>query len=149
MGGMRTCAALLAALTACGSATIHRHRGAPLEGQIFDGDSDFVVIDDGRGGLRKVPRRDIASIDHPDLAWYVAAGVLFAGGLAVAFSDPTRDDEEGDGLTPHMAGGMLLIGSGLVAGFAGIVQSERSKRNVELRGHYVKQAWPVVETPAE
>ncbi len=77
--------ALLAlTLCHCGStATISRHTAPDLEARIVGGDARYLVVRDAAGQTFKLPREDVADIDHPGNA--VAVGSLPVWGIGALY----------------------------------------------------------------
>ncbi len=115
-------AALVALVApACSTtAAIRRNSGPNYEASIVRSDADAIYVRGGNGALYRVPRADVAEIDHPGngllvtgLASLAFGAIIMAGGL-----DADRDDRRTvglvygvPGLTMALVGGVLYSGS--------------------------------------
>lgn len=106
--------AILTAILGSGcatTATIHRAAAPGLDAAIVDSDAEAVYVTSDSGRLFRIPRREIASIDHPgNVVALVGALLLAVGATAfLAASDYNDDEARTVALVYGVPGGAMLV----------------------------------------
>ena len=73
---------LLAPLTACNHAQIHRRSGEVADAQIISSTQTDVTVRNKFGDIVQIPRDDIAHVDHP------GRGLMLTGAIGTMFTAP-------------------------------------------------------------
>ncbi len=126
----------------CGTATIVRHGGPPLQASIDRSDAQALYVTSDEGARYRIEGRDVVSVDHPgNLGVGVALLGLAVASLAAFIAlDPPDDPERGSGF---VAIPRLMALTGLVICLpSGIVLAGTNLRSRSAAGSLVFPAAP-------
>jgi len=100
------------------TATIHRAAAPALDAEIVDSDADAVYVTSESGSLFRIPRREVASVDHPGNVVALVGAVMLALGATVYLAAPGDDvDATRTGALIYGVPGATLVIGGLVSWF--------------------------------
>jgi hypothetical protein len=89
----RAAVALLLQLACATSATIQRRDAGTVDAWIVGSDENGLLVRDARGQPTRIPRDEIADVDHPGNVLVMAGLGLLAVGAQIVLSDQERGEE--------------------------------------------------------
>ncbi len=135
-GRMRILSATLAMVvgalaSGCGAtATIHRWGAPALEGELVDADVANIYVTDRTGQRYRVPRKDMAEVDHPGNVLLMAGVAVLALGVSMYFDkDGAPGDTDEELRNRRIAGIGVAVPGALMAAWGGY--SWWSSRRIE------------------
>jgi len=119
-------------LGGCAStATIHRWGAPALEADVVDADDANIYVTD-RGGRRyRVPRKDVADVDHPGNVLMIVGAVIVALGTSMYLDDGRPGDTDEEVRNMHITGIVFAVPGALLAGWG--TYSWWTSRSIEGR----------------